>query len=73
MYDCQIKSKKGRDFSKLFGAIINVDAIYNEIYSKYFTRYYKGKPTRKYKYLLEQLQKAERVNPNEVFSFISKK
>jgi hypothetical protein len=62
MYNCQIKSKTGREFSKTFGAIINIDEIYNEINSKYFTRYYKGKPTRRYKRMLKQLEKTKQTN-----------
>ena len=56
MYDCQIESIKGRAFTKTFGALFNTDNLYQELNQKYFTKYYAGRPTRKYWRILKQLE-----------------
>mgnify|MGYP000280052869 CR=1 FL=1 len=48
MYDCQTQSKISRSLIKTFSVYFKIDECYNEIYSKNFKTFYKGKPTKRY-------------------------
>jgi len=67
MYESQIVSKKWRDLDKNFGAYFKTDQLYFELHSKHFTKYYKGKPTKKYLRILEQLKRAENIDERKLF------
>ena len=62
MYECQIQSKYRRKLDKLYDAYFDYDKLYDEMYSKYFKMFYAGKPTKKYKRIMNQLKKASEVN-----------
>ncbi|MCP4442054.1 MAG: hypothetical protein GY810_24355, partial [Aureispira sp.] len=38
------------------------EKAYEEIYSKHFKKYYNGKPTKRYKRLLQKIEDAEKVD-----------
>ena len=48
------------------GAYFNLDKLYKQLYSKHFKKFYAGKPTKKYKRIMEQLQKAESISYQEI-------
>ncbi|NOZ35659.1 MAG: hypothetical protein GXO80_10225 [Chlorobi bacterium] len=62
MYECQIKSKYMRKLDKLFGAHFDYDKLYDELYRKYFKKFYAGKPTKRYKRIINQLKKTSQIN-----------
>lgn len=59
MYASQIKSKSYRKFESAFGLHFKLDELYEEIYSKHFKSYYRGKRTARYKRIVEQIKKIE--------------
>lgn len=61
MYDCQIQSKKYRQFDKTCRAYFRLDQLNEQLYKKHFKKTYAGEPTKKYLKLLEQIQKVERL------------
>lgn len=61
-YESQNRSKYMRYLDKTFGITFGTDKLYDEICSKHFTRYYRGKPTRRYQKIMNKLNKAERVD-----------
>lgn len=48
LYSVQVESKKGRALKKSFSRLLNYDKCYDELYAKGFTKYYNGKPTKRY-------------------------
>lgn len=67
MYESQIQSKYYRFLNRTFGAYFETEKLYDELYSKHFTKYYKGKPTKKYLRILEKLKKAENIDERDLF------
>ncbi len=67
MYESQTVSKHYRFLENTFGAVFKTERLYEQLYSKHFTKYYKGKPTKKYLRILEQLKKAENIDERELF------
>ncbi len=59
MYDSQTKSKKWRLWDRLYGSYFKLDKLYEELYSKHFKTNYKGKPTKRYLKLIQQINKIE--------------
>ncbi|WP_236974739.1 hypothetical protein [Membranihabitans maritimus] len=59
MYECQTHSKYYRMLDHTFGSEFKIEEMYNKIYGKHFKKYYKGKITRRYQYLLDQIDKYE--------------
>ena len=59
MYASQIKSKSYRQLESTFGLYFKLDELYEEIYSKNFKRYYRGKRTARYKRIIEQIKNIE--------------
>lgn len=49
---------------------MKTDKLYSELYSKHFTKYYNGKPTKKYLKLKKQIQKAESISYEDVEQFM---
>ena len=66
MYDSQTKSKSWRNLDKEFGVIFKTEKLYDKIYSKHFKTHYKGKPTKRYLRLMDQIKKIERISYNEM-------
>ena len=66
MYETQTYSKKWRQIEKLYGAYFDYEKYYKQLHSKHFTKFYKGKPTKRYLKLLEKLKQAERVDAFEI-------
>lgn len=65
MYESQTKCKHWRALEKNYGAAFRTDEIYDELYSPYFKRFYKGKPTKRFKKLRAELDKAENIDIGE--------
>jgi hypothetical protein len=59
LYSKQVESKRWREMTKMFGAPFELESLYEELYSKGFTRYYDGKPTKRYQKLLNRIRIAE--------------
>lgn len=66
IYDTQTKPKSYRLMEKTFGAYFDIENYYEEIYSKHFKKFYKGKPTKRYKRLLELIDKAEYITAEQL-------
>ena len=66
MYSTQTKNKKWRQIEKVYGSYFDSDKHYTEIHSKYFKKTYNGKLTKRYKKLLQEIQKAERFNARDI-------
>lgn len=62
MYECQTQSKHMREIEKFYGAYFDYDKLIDELNRKYFKSFYAGKPTKRYKRLMNQLKKAANVN-----------
>lgn len=58
-YSKQVRSKKYREMVRVFGAGFEADELYDEIYSKNFRRFYKGKPTKRFKAIVKRLMQLE--------------
>ena len=70
MYETQTQSKKYRQLDKTFGAYFKIDDLYSQLYQKHFKQTYAGKPTKKYLRIIEQIQKAESIQYNEINNFL---
>jgi hypothetical protein len=56
LYDCQAESKKQRSLRTAYARYFACEHAYEEIYSKGFTRMFKGKPTHRYRRLLKKIE-----------------
>jgi hypothetical protein len=56
MYECQTYSKKGRQIDKICKIMNGSEKLYSELYSKHFKTHYAGKPTKRYKKILRELE-----------------
>ena len=61
-YDSQTRSKKMRDYDKMFGALYKTDKLYEELNKPYFKPYYNGEPTKRYIRINKKLHEASRVS-----------
>lgn len=66
MYSKQIHSKKWRNLEKTYGNYFDLDKHYKELNSKHFTKFYKGKPTKKYAKLKAKIEDAERFSAYDI-------
>jgi hypothetical protein len=66
MYETQTQSKKYRQLDKTLGVYFKSDNLYSELYKKNFKKTYAGKPTKKYLRIMEQIQRAERIDYNDI-------
>ena len=62
MYSKQTHSKKWRQMEKVYGSYFDRDKLYEELYSKNFTKYYNGKPTKRYLRILTELKKTDAIS-----------
>ncbi len=46
----------------MYGTFFDYDKLNEELYSKYFKTFYAGKPTKRYKRIIDQLKKAAQLN-----------
>ena len=60
------KSKKWRQIERFYGSYFDSDKIYEELYSKHFTKFYKGGPTKRYVKLMQKLKKIDNVNSEDI-------
>ena len=65
MYQNQLESKRWREWNKMYAGKFN-DHIYEELYSKYFKRYYKGKMTKRFSRIVKKLQKSGNFNFEDI-------
>jgi|SRR5690625_4601902 len=56
MYECQTYSKRSRQVNKVCKIMYGSDELYEELYSKHFKTHYAGKPTKRYKKILNELE-----------------
>lgn len=66
LYETQTQSKKYRQMDKAIGACLKVDELYSQLYQKHFKSTYAGKPTKRYLRIMEQIQKAEQIQYQEI-------
>ena len=59
LYSKQVESKRWRQWDKLCGAHFELENAYEKLYRKGFTRYYNGKPTKRYQKVLNCIRKYE--------------
>src|SRR5690625_2668366 len=59
MYECQTYSKRGRMVDKVCKIMNGSDKLYEELYSKHFKTHYAGKPTKRYKQIMNELEYIE--------------
>jgi len=57
LYSKQIESKRWREWNKTFGTALELEILYEKLYSKNFKKYYDGKPTKKFQKLSNQIEK----------------
>lgn len=70
MYECQTYSKRGRMVDKVCKVMNGSDKLYEELYSKHFKTHYAGKPTKRYKKILSELEYIEQ-NQDQAFSIFT--
>ncbi len=66
MYEKQTFSKKWRQIECVFGAYFDCEKYYRQIHAKHFTKYYKGKPTKKYLKLMAKIEEADRIDGRQI-------
>lgn len=66
MYSTQTHSKKWRQIEKAYGCYFNSEKHYEEISRKHFKKFYNGKPTKRYKRLLREIERSERFNSKDL-------
>jgi hypothetical protein len=71
-YESQTKSQSTRNMLKMFDAVFINDAVYDELYKKYFKTHYNGKETKRYKRITAKINKAESFPRNTIESFLMK-
>lgn len=66
MYEKQTQSKKYRGLEKTLGVYFRSDQLFEQLNKKHFKKHYKGKPTKKYLKITQQLQKAKSIPAYEI-------
>lgn len=66
MYESQTQSKKNRKLLKTLDAYFKSDDLYSQLHKKHLKKTYAGKPTKRYLRILEQIEKADRINPMDI-------
>jgi len=67
MYEKQTYSNGIRKLGKKFEIFFGLDKAYHVMNKKYFKKYYKGKPTKKYLKCLELIKESETINERELY------
>lgn len=66
MYESQTHSKKWRKIEKVYGDYFDQEKYYKELNSKHFRKYYNGKPTKRYLYLMDKINNIENIDKREI-------
>lgn len=66
MYEKQIQSKKYRFIEKKYGDYFSSERLYEQLYKKHFKTHYKSKPTKKYKKIMNKLNRVESIPYSEI-------
>ena len=66
MYEKQTYSKSARGQIQLMERIFGKESAYEQLYSKYFKKYYKGKPTKRYVKICQQIEGAGNTTIEEL-------
>ena len=66
MYSTQTHSKKWRQIEKVYGCYFDSDKLYDQLYKKRFKKTYRGKPTKRYLRIMEQLKKTENISSFDI-------
>ena len=66
MYESQTKSKRWRQWDRLYGGYFELDRLYQQLYSKHFKTHYNGKPTRRYLKLMRKINEGEWIPISEM-------
>lgn len=66
MYEKQTHSKYARGQLKLFERVFGKEEAYEQLYCKYFKKYYNGKPTKRYLKILDSIKAAGNVSYEEL-------
>lgn len=67
-YEKQTESHKSRNLSKWLDGIFSVDTAHEQIHSKHFTPFYKGKPTKAYLRLLRKIEQGSIAANTDIFA-----
>jgi hypothetical protein len=70
MYESQTLSKHGRELNRYFSLYGSLDDLYEELYSKGFTTHYNGKPTKRYKQIMSQLEQVKKMK-SELMQYLN--
>ena len=62
MYECQTRSKTFRGWKGVHGSYFEMERYYEEIYSKHFKKYYRGRPTKRYAKLMRKIELSDRYS-----------
>ena len=68
MYEKQTQSHSTRKLHKQFDKLQSADEAYEQIYTKHFKKYYRGKPTKRYLKLLKQIEGANGISEEALLS-----
>ncbi|WP_061084620.1 hypothetical protein [Chryseobacterium indologenes] len=68
-YEKQLQSKRWREWDKAFGAYLD-DGVYEELHKKYFKKFYKGKPTKRYLKLMKKLNSRKSIAFGDIEKFL---
>jgi hypothetical protein len=69
-YEKQTYSSRNRNLCRAFEFVSKVDKAYETLHTKYFKKYYAGKPTKRYRKLAETIKKSEQLNMREIEEMI---
>ncbi len=62
MYESQTHSKSNRLLKKTMQAYFKTDEAFEQLYKKHFKKTYKGKPTKRYLKLMQQIEDSDSIN-----------
>jgi hypothetical protein len=71
MYESQTYSKRYRQIDKVCKIMHGSEELYDELYSKYFKTHYSGKPTKRYKQILNELEFIRQNQDQAMKTFMS--
>ena len=66
MYECQTQSKYQRVLASTYGNYFKLDDLYEQLYSKYFKKTYRGRPTKRYLKIMTQIERAESITRHDI-------
>lgn len=66
MYTKQTHSKKWRYLEKTYSCYFDSEKNYRELKSKHFKNFYNGKPTKRFKKLMDQIHRYEKLTVNDI-------